>query len=70
MNDSRKVLAWAGFGVAAGGVILLLQSHLDHARAWFPFLLILACPLMHVFMHRGHGQGHAHQDHRGDDRTA
>jgi hypothetical protein len=24
-----------------------------------PYLLLLACPLMHVFMHRGHG-GHHH----------
>ena len=34
-------------------LILLYQS--------LPFLLILACPLMHVFMHRGHG-GHHRQD--------
>jgi hypothetical protein len=25
-----------------------------------PYLLLLACPLMHVFMHRGHGAGHKH----------
>ena len=24
---------------------------------FFPFLLLLACPLMHLFMHRGHS-GH------------
>jgi hypothetical protein len=24
-----------------------------------PYLILLACPLMHLFMHRGHG-GHQH----------
>jgi hypothetical protein len=24
-----------------------------------PWLLILACPLMHLFMHHGHGHGHS-----------
>ena len=29
--------------------------------AFLPFaLLFLFCPLMMVFMHRGHGQGHEH----------
>jgi hypothetical protein len=26
-----------------------------------PFLLLLACPLMHLFMHHGHG-GHGRHD--------
>ena len=30
-----------------------------HVLGVLPFLLLLACPLMHVFMHHGHGQsGH------------
>jgi hypothetical protein len=34
-----------------------------------PYLLLLACPLMHVFMHGGHG-GHGGHDHRqGDDKS-
>jgi sterol desaturase/sphingolipid hydroxylase (fatty acid hydroxylase superfamily) len=31
----------------------LLWSHTGHILAAVPFLLLLACPLMHV-MHRGH----------------
>jgi hypothetical protein len=27
-------------------------------------LLILACPLLHIFMHRGHGS-HGHEKHGG-----
>ena len=29
---------------------------LGHGFGVLPFLLLLACPLMHVFMHRGHGK--------------
>jgi hypothetical protein len=29
-----------------------------------PYLLILACPLMHLFMHRGHG---GHGGHHGNE---
>jgi hypothetical protein len=31
-----------------------------------PYLLILACPLMHLFHHHG---GHGHQHDRGDHET-
>ena len=40
------VLAIAGF--------LLLRDHGMHLLQWVPFLLVLLCPLMHFFMHRGH----------------
>lgn len=35
----------------------LLSEHRAHVFATLPFLLLLACPLMHIFMHHGHG-GH------------
>jgi hypothetical protein len=37
--------------------IYLLVYHLDHALLAVPYLVLLACPLMHL-MHRGH---HGHQ---------
>lgn len=40
----------------------LLSEHRAHFFGALPFLLLLACPLMHVFMHHGHG---AHAHHRG-----
>lgn len=54
------------FGIAAALVAVVASAYLyldhqDHVRALLPFLLLAACPLMHVFMHRGHG-GHAHID--------
>ena len=32
------------------------REHWGHALGTLPYLLILACPLMHLFMHRGHHQ--------------
>lgn len=33
----------------------LLSEHRAHFFGALPFLLLLACPLMHIFMHHGHG---------------
>jgi len=46
----------------------LLSEHCAHFLGALPLLLLLACPLMHVFMHHGHGDhggGHAHH-HEGE----
>ena len=54
------------FGVVSTVVALvasayLWMAHKDHVLALLPFAFLAACPLMHVFMHRGHGHsGHAH----------
>ena len=49
-------LVLIGF-LAVAGVYLWLEhrAHLLGALVWFPLLL---CPLMHLFMHHGHG-GHS-----------
>lgn len=50
--------------VIAAGLFWLLSEHWRHASGFLvyaPFLLFLACPLMHLFMHHGHG--HDHHDH-------
>ena len=39
---------------------LIYTGHSAHLLGALPFLLILSCPLMHVFMHGGH---HHHHDH-------
>lgn len=38
----------------------LLIEHRTHLFQWLPFLILLLCPVMHLFMHRGHGR---HGDH-------
>jgi Protein of unknown function (DUF2933) len=53
----------------------LLSEHRAHFFGALPFLLLLACPLMHVFMHGGHGghsggQGHPHGDPQGPNASA
>ena len=40
--------------VAAGIGFYILREHWAHALGFVPYLLFLACPLMHLFMHRGH----------------
>ena len=40
----------------------LVIWHQQHVAAALPFLVILACPLMHLFMHRGHGGHHRDED--------
>ena len=42
--------------LALGGYYLFTE-HAAHLYGLLSFLLILACPLMHLFMHRGHGHG-------------
>ena len=53
---SRYAIGLIVFGAIA--LYFLLSEHRAHLFFALPFLLLLACPLMHVFMHHGHG-GHA-----------
>jgi hypothetical protein len=66
---SRAFVVCLAFLIIAG--ILLWTEHLAHAFGYLPYLLILACPLMHLFMHGGHGGhgGHRHHQRTGRDRT-
>lgn len=44
----------------------LLSEHRAHFFGALPYLLLLACPLMHVFMHGGHsGHGGGDSHHHG-----
>ena len=36
--------------------ILMFNGHQSHLLRILPYLLLLACPFMHFFMHRGHGK--------------
>jgi hypothetical protein len=63
---SRAFLVCAAFLVIVG--FLLWTEHLAHAVGYLPFLLILACPLMHMFMHGGHGGHGGHAHHQRTDR--
>ena len=49
--------------VAVASSIYLYIAHKDHVLALLPYAFLAACPLMHVFMHRGHGHGHGGHSH-------
>lgn len=40
-------------------VFAVLREHWTHVAGYWPYLILLACPLMHVF-------GHKHGDHKHD----
>ena len=62
-HDVRPKAFWGSrycVGLLVLGAIalyFLLTEHRAHFFFALPFLLLLACPLMHIFMHHGHG-GH------------
>jgi Protein of unknown function (DUF2933) len=41
----------------AVAAFFLLTEHRAHVFGLAPYLLLLACPLLHFFLHRGHGHG-------------
>ena len=57
---SRYAIGLLVMGAVAA--FFLLSEHRAHFFGVLPFLLLLACPLMHVFMHGSHG---GHRSERG-----
>ena len=53
---SRAFVVFLGF--AAIALVLLWKEHSAHILGAIPYVFLLACPLMHIFMHGGHGHGH------------
>jgi hypothetical protein len=43
-------------GFLAVSAFFLIGEHRAHVLGWLPFLLVLVCPLMHLF--HGHGGHH------------
>jgi hypothetical protein len=54
-----------GFLIIAGA--LLLTEHRAHVLGLLIWLPLLACPLMHIFMHGGHGH-HGSRDQQNSQR--
>lgn len=57
----NHTLLLMGASLALILVFYILREHWGHVLGYAPYLILLACPLMHLF-HR-HG-GHGHKDHR------
>ena len=52
---------WAALGLIGAASYFLLVEHTQHFFEYLPFLILLLCPLMHVFMHGSHGK-HGHEE--------
>lgn len=56
-----RLIFWCFIAIIA---FFLLTEHTAHVFGILPYLLILACPLMHIFMHgKYHGHKGDHSSH-------
>ena len=66
--SNKKASFWLSpKGLAALGLIgaasyFLLMEHSEHVWQYLPFLILLACPFMHMFMHKGHDHHKSNED--------
>lgn len=62
ISTSRTTRRNGVASIVALAVIAGLLAIEQRARVWgfLPWLLLLACPVVHVFAHGGHRHGHAH----------
>ena len=49
--------------VSLSGGYFLWDRYQEQLYRFLPYLVLLLCPLMHFFMHRGHGGQGNHKDH-------
>lgn len=59
---------WILIGFLAVAGFFLLTEHRAHVLGILPYVLFLACPLMHLFHHHGHHH-HGGRDARPSDRA-
>lgn len=53
------------FAFLAIAAFYLVTEHTAHIFGILPYALLLLCPLLHLFMHRGHGENAELQEHAG-----
>lgn len=73
MSDSKRNFWFTPNGLAAmtfiGAVLyFLLMEHRAHFIYALPYLILLLCPVMHLFMHGHHGRHGGHGDDRKEHR--
>lgn len=57
----HRWLSYIALGIL--GYFLIIE-HREHVLPFLPFLFLLACPFMHMFMHKGHNH---HDQNRNDE---
>jgi hypothetical protein len=58
----RLPVSFAACVFLAIAAFFLWTEHRAHLLGALPYLLLLACPLIHLLMHRGHGGHGSHGD--------
>ena len=53
-TTSRQRLPWGYWGLLAVAVLFLWQGRADLLAA-LPLVVLLGCPMMHLWKHHGHG---------------
>lgn len=56
----RNFLVMLLVAIISAGLFYVGREHLGHLLGILPYLLFLSCPLMHLFMHHGHGNDRGH----------
>ena len=63
-NGTKARTKWVFIGFAVIAAYFLITEHTAHLTGWLAtygiWLVLLACPLMHLFMHHDHGGGGEH----------
>jgi len=65
---SAFLKSWTGMVLLAFLAIaafFLITEHTAHVFGVLPYVLLLLCPLLHLFMHRGHGGHSGHNEEQG-----
>ena len=71
-HDNRETATppwkWVLIAFLAIAGYFLVTEHRAHLSGWFStygiWLVLLACPILHLFMHRGHGGHGGDGEHR------
>jgi hypothetical protein len=53
----KRVSTFAVWALGGAAFIYVVAAQRPHVLGWLPYVILLACPLMHVFMHHRHGDG-------------
>ena len=59
-HKKNNLVMWIFLGII---LYFLVTEHWAHIVPFLPWVLLAACPLMHLFMHGGHGHG-GHDHHK------
>ena len=63
-NLQERLPYWVGACVfLAVAAFFLWEEHRAHLLGALPYVLLLLCPIVHLFMHRGHGGHGGHHGH-------